>query len=267
MFLKRALGLLALVCGLSGVVLGLLGFYGVWSLGARLRQANEQALSTVDTALVAARGRVLGVQQRVRESRITTEELGKVAREWTARKATERLGTRLDVESKTEQLDYRLQQAESWLETAAELLKGARQLMMVSEAAGAPVDPALVDEGLEQLSAVRHTLQQTRATVDRVRAFTTNIDERETTEALTTRLAQLVARVLLTISEMDSRLGVLVERLAEMQVRAEQVKDRINRYISGGTLVGLLLVFWGTAGQVALGRWGWQAMRGSAVVR
>jgi hypothetical protein len=258
MLFKRLVAVLAMFFGLLGVVVCLVGIYAVWSAGSRLDRANDRVFATVDKSLAAARDRVLGVQRRVQESKLSTDEIGKLLRDWTAKQAAERVVSRLEIEAKADQLARNLQLADLWLETINDSLQGTQQILETASSVGAPVDTALVDEVLGKLTSLRSTLQQAQETVESVRGFIAKADDAASAEERTARALRLVARAIGTISEIDSRLGELASRLSEAQVSAAQPKARIRNYIVGATGVGLLLLAWVAAGQGALCWFGWK---------
>ena len=113
--LKRVVALLAMFLGFLGVIGCFLGAYAVWLAGSRLDRANDRVFAIVDRSLAAARDRVLSVQQRVQESKLTTDEIGKHLRDWTAKQGAERVVARLEIEGKANKLAQKLQQADVWL--------------------------------------------------------------------------------------------------------------------------------------------------------
>jgi methyl-accepting chemotaxis protein len=258
---RRVVAVLAMAFGFLGVVACILGVYAVWLAGSRLDHANDRVFAIIDRSLTAARDRVLGVQQRVQKFRLTTDEIGKLVRDWAAKQATERALSRLEIESKADLLAQKLQQANLWLETTNESLQGAQQLLETASSLGAPVDAASVDEVLGTLTSLRSRVQQAQATVEAVREFIANVDDVASAEERTSRAIRLVTRVIVTISEIDTRLGELAHRLSEVQASAGPLKAHTSNYIVGATSVGWLVFAWMAAGQVALCSFGWKTWR------
>jgi chromosome segregation ATPase len=259
---RRVAALLALAFGFLGVVACLAGIYVVWLLGSRLEQANKTVFAMVDKGLASAQERVRGVQKRVQESKITSTEIAQRLRDWSARKAEERLVSQFEIESRAEKLAGYLHTADSWLETSIESVRGAQQVLELGNLVGVSVDPTSLEQVVEKLTSLRSTLQQTEETVDGIRKFAANM-EGESEENRLSRVTKLVARILLTISELDTRLEEPVTRLSELQTDARQLQARTSNYILLTTIGCYLLLAWIAAGQAALFLCGWKNCCGS----
>jgi chromosome segregation ATPase len=257
MLFKRFVALLALVFGFIGVVACMAGIYGVWLLGSRLEQTNDKVFATIDKGLASARNRIRSVQKRVNESKITTSEIGQNLRDWSTKQAKERLASQLDIESKAEILARHLQTADSWLERSEESIRGVQQVLELGSLVGAPVDPASLEELLGKLTSLRSTLQQTERTVNGVRDFAA-VKEGEAEDNRLARITKLIGRILVAITEIDTRLEESANRLSELQTDAQQLKARTSNYIMLMTGGCYLLLAWIAAGQFALCLCGWR---------
>src|SRR5262245_24245337 len=98
MLLMRLVGLLALALGLVGVTACAAGAYGVWKVQSRLNRANEKVFAAVDHGFAAAQERVPTVQERVKQAKITTDDLSDALRDWTKREARERVTAKLEID-------------------------------------------------------------------------------------------------------------------------------------------------------------------------
>jgi hypothetical protein len=255
MLIKKVLALLALMFGLLGVLACVAGIYAVWRLKSRLDHANEKVFTALDKGLTHARDRVCAVQKRVQDSKITTSEIVEVLRDWTTRKLQERLTAQAALESRVEKLDGYLQTADAWLETASESIRGAGQVLELSQSLGAPVDPALLVALFEKLTWLRTTIQQTEQTVKQIREFTAVKEDEENRLA---RLTKLLGRTLVTVGEMDTRLEEAATRLAQMRDSEQQLQARTGKYLLLASIACCLLLVWIAAGQVALCLAGWK---------
>jgi hypothetical protein len=260
--LKRVAALLALVLGFLGLVACMAGIYIVWRQGAQLQETNEKVFTAVDKGLAFAQDRIRGVQNRLEDSKITSNDVGQRLREWSKTKAKERLVTELEIERRTENLAGHLQTADLWLETTTESIRGVQQVLELAHSVGSQVDPASLAEVLEKLNAIRNTLQQTEATVEDFREFALN-DDGEAEENRQARILKLLARTLLMISEIDIRLAESQTRLSELRSNAQDLKATMRNYILLTTIICFLLVAWIAAGQAALFLTGWKNRRQS----
>ncbi len=257
----QLLPLLAGVLGLLGIVVCGAAIAGVWLAGSRLIETNEIAFDRIDKALAAVGVRIGDAQTRVEESKITTEDVRQSVRSWTGKEASERIGSRLDVEEKAERLVTGLQQAEVWLETSGASMQRVQQALVMGSSLGVPVDAELVDPLLEQLGEIRGRLQQATETVDGIRERVTKTTEDEGLEERMDELAQLAVRVVATLSEVDSRLGKSAENVADVQTNAQQLGSKTHSYIVTMGICAVLLIAWMMAGQVSLCRHGWRRYR------
>jgi hypothetical protein len=260
MLFKRMVALIAVTFGFLGVIVCLAGLYAVWRIGSRLEQANEKVFARIDQGLASTQDLVRRVQKRVQEAKITTAEIDQKLRAWTKRKAEERLVSRLEVESRAEKLSGYLQTADSWLETSTETIRGIQNVLELGNSLGASLDLAALEGVFEKLTAVRSTLQKTEQTLDQVREFA---KERESEENRLPRLMKLLARTLLTISDVDTRLGDLVTRLSKRQADAQQTKASTSNFIFVRTIVCYVILAWMAVGQAALCLCGWRNCCGS----
>jgi hypothetical protein len=250
--------LLALWLGLVGVVACAAATVVVWSTGSRLSQANENVFDSIDKSLAAVRDRVLRAQRRVQESKITTEDIGQSLRNWTRKEASERLASRLEVEEKADQLALGLRQADLWLEMSGASIQSVQQALEIASALGAPVDAKLVDPLLEKLGALRSQLEQSTETVDGIRERMAKAAEGEALEERFNQFAQLARRVVVTLGEIDSRLGESADRLADTQTKRQHLKAKTHSYIVTAEICAVVLITWMAAGQVSLCRHGWK---------
>ena len=253
---KRLVAVFAMAAGFVGILASIVGMFATWSLGARLETTNATFFTTIDKGLAVAQDRTHNVQERVKESKITSGELDQRFRDWDTKKTKEALVSRLEIESRTKKLSDYLMTADSWLETCAESIRSVQQLVELGNTVGASLDLARVQEALDAIVSLRITLQQTELKVVEIRAVAADkADESE--DKRLSRVARLLGRVVVTIGEMDNRLEESATRLAELQTRASQLKTKISACILAAGIAGCLLLAWITAGQVALCQWGW----------
>lgn len=244
--------------GVLGVIACVAVAVIVWFVGLRLSQANEKVFDSIDQSLVAVRDRVLSTRQRVGESKVTTEGLGASVRNWTRKEASERLTSRLEIEERADRLALGLRQADLWLEMSEASIQGVQRAFETANSLGAPVDTALVDPLLERLGTLRNQLQQSAETVDGIGERIPKAIDAEPPDERFNQIAQLTGRAVVTLGEMDSRLGESADRLADLQTRGQQLKSKTHAYIVTAEICATLLVAWMAAGQISLCRHGWK---------
>ncbi len=210
---KRLLALLTLSLGLLGVVACAAGIALAWSVGSRLNRANENAFDRVNKSLAAVKDRILGVQRRVQELKITTDDVVQGLRNWTQKATSERLVRRLAVAEKAEQLAKGLQQADQWLEMSQVAIQGVQQALELGSSIGAPVDDALAEPLLERLASLRSQLQKASEMVAGIRSRAAAIAKGASLEERIHQAVQLALRVVATLGESDSRLGEFADEI------------------------------------------------------
>jgi hypothetical protein len=257
MLFKRVRALLALAAGFLGVIACLAGAYLVWLAGSRLEQANERVFATLDKGLASAQVRVRGVQQRLRESKITTGEIAQSIRDWSASKATERLESALEIKRRADKLAGHLQTADQWLETLTESIGGMQQILELEALAGVPVDPLALQNVLEEFKSIQGRLNQLERSITDVREFGLHRTG-ESEEDRLSRVFRLLASMELTAGAIDTGLEGLINRLSQVQADARQLKARTDTYLLLTILGGYVVLAWIAAGQAALCRCGWR---------
>ena len=255
MLFRRVTAVLMLALGLLGLAACAAGGYAVWRAEARLQRANDRAFALVDRGLGAVEDRVRRTQQRVEQSRITTNEITQGLREWATREAKDRLVVQLEIETRTEKLAGQLHDAGLWLEASTDSVRDLQQALELGRSLGAEVDPASLEEVLETLVSIRSRLQEAEQSVDEVRGFATAVGG-ETDENRVARVLKLLARVVVTITEIAPRLDRLAARIADTRADAQQGKARTSSYILWTAIGCTVILAWIAAGQLALCVWG-----------
>lgn len=257
MVVHRIVGIFALTLGVLGVAGCAAGAYGVWLVASRLDRANDKLFDAVDRGLGYVQDRVPVVQQRVRDSTITTTEITEAVRGWSAMKVQDRIVAELEIERRAANLSGRLETAELRLDASAEAVLDVRRVMELGRSLGARVDPDSTDDVLAQLALLQDKVQQAEQAIDDVRKLAlpspgVSIEDR------LARIAKILARILLTLSDIDRRLGNFAVRLSELRADARQLNTRTSRYILFGSVACYGLLAWVAAAQCALCSWGWR---------
>lgn len=257
---KRYLPYLTFSLGLLGVVFCVAGLVGVWSLGARLTGTTAMVFERIDESAAAVQARVAEVQERVQASKITTEDIDQSLKSWAQKETRERLASRFEVEEEAEQLVVGLRQADHWLEVAGASIQGIQQAFELGSSLGAPVEAAMVAPLLEKLGSLRSQLNQATETVDGIRDRAAEISAGDSREERIEQAVQLTLRVVVTLGEIDSRLGAFAAGLSEIQSKAQHQETKTRRLIVTAKIIALLLITWMGAGQLSLCLHGWRGI-------
>lgn len=208
----------------------------------------------------AVEDRVPAVQRRVKNAKITTGEITDAVQTWATKKVRDRVVLELDVESRVERLSGHLQTVDVRLEASTASVLEVRRVIELGQSLGSRVDPSSTDVLLELLALLRGEVREAEQAVDEVRNFATPAPG-ETIEGRLLRVAKVLARILVTLSNVDRRIDHFAAKLSEVRAEAWQLKERTSRYILLGSVVCYGILAWIAAGQVALGRCGWRCCR------
>src|SRR5262249_22162639 len=155
------------------------------------------------------------------QSRITTSEITLALRDWATRKAEERLVVRLEIEPRAEKAAGQLLAADLWLEDSADTVRDAQEVRELGRSPGAGVDPASLEQVLEPLASTRSQVQEAEQSVAEVLEFARAVGG-EADENRVARVLKLLARVLVTITEISPRLDRLAGRISDTRAGAQQ---------------------------------------------
>src|SRR4051794_4999173 len=100
---KQVVAGLAVALGVVGVAACAAGVYEVWSVRSRLDRANDRIFARLDDGMASARDRIRRVQTRIRESRVTADEIGRGVKTWAADTAEERAAARVEIDRRADE--------------------------------------------------------------------------------------------------------------------------------------------------------------------
>lgn len=242
----------AMIAGILGVIVCAAAAVCVWVYGGRLAAASAGVFAGVDTSLASVHGRVLGVRQRVREMKVTAEDVGTTLSDWSGKQAAGVAASRLHIEEKAGQLAQGMERAGRVMEVSEASLRGLKQTFEAVGSLGLPVEGARIDPLIERMSTLRGGFEQAAGAVDGIRERTEELGSGDARQERIEQLAQLVARASVAMSDLDSRLGDLAEKVSGVQVRAQSLKGRIALAIRTAQGAAILLLAWMAAGQASL---------------
>lgn len=253
---QRWFAWLALLIGFLGVLVCIAAVAATWMIGSRLKRANTIVFEVLDGSLATARDRVVRVEERVEQSKITAQEIEDRFKTWAEKEARERLAVRLKVIESAETLSARLEHGEQWLDMSSESVRVARRTLELCSTIGGRMEPSSLDPILEGLTTLESKIDEATALVVQVRQATDAVSEADAQNGGIERLVRLAARVVATFGDIDQRLGELGDRLSEMRVQSGQLKIRLQRGILACEIGLTLLLIWMACGQAMLCRYG-----------
>lgn len=228
----------------------------------RVERANALVFQMIDTSLGAAQGRVVQVQKRTEEWKITTQEIRQRVETWAVQETRQRLATRLNLGEKAEKMSAGLHQAEEMLGISTESVRLARRSLELGKTFGARLEPESLDPLLEKLDTLQSKLREATTIVDQMRKHTAEASEGDAQPGGVQRVLILVARVVATFGEIDRHLGELAELLTEVRTKTKKLETRLHRTILSCELGISMLLVWMACGQVMLCRYGWKRSHG-----
>ena len=252
----RPLAWFALLLGFLGMLVCLAAGIVTWKAGSRVERANTLIFQMLDSSLGAAQERVVQVQKRSQEWKITTQEIKERVETWAAEETRQRLAARLNLGEKAESISAGLHQAEEMLDISKESVRLARRSLELGKTCGASVRPDSLDPLFEKLDTLQNRLREAMTIIEQVRKLTEETSDGDTQPGGVQRVLVLIVRVVATFGEIDKHLGELAERLAEVRNDTAKLETRLHRYILGCEVGISLLLIWMACGQVMLFRYG-----------
>jgi hypothetical protein len=260
---KTLLNVAGITLGGIGILVCLASIIVLWMASARLGRVSESAFSKLDESLVAVRQSTVETRDRVREAKITTEDMEKSLREWTRREAGQRVALRLNVVEKADRVSAIMQQAGVWLDFAESSVGLVNEVLSNGPSTSEPADAPSLDQLIKEIASLRVQLTEAMNEVAKIRErLATGGDEKSSSERIE-QAAQFALRVAATLGSMDSRLDGFGERLSAIQNRLQELNSKTRWWIALTTIGIALLILWLAAGQVALCRICWAGWRGT----
>lgn len=258
---KRFLAWSALLFGTSGIVACAAAVVCVLLYGGRLAGVNADVFAGMDKSLTAVHGRVQDVRRRVQDMTTTTGEVGAGLKNRTQRQAAERVASRLNIEEKAGQLAQGMERAGQLMEMSEASLQGLAQTFEAVGSMGVPVDGALFDPLIGKVSALRGGFEQATGVVEGIRERAADLDAAEPRQERVEQAVQLVDRVVATMSDLESKLTELADKVSAMQTKGQSLRARIAIVIRAAQLVAILALVWMAAGQASLYSLGRSSLR------
>jgi hypothetical protein len=246
---------LLLCLGALGMGLSVAAGLGVWYFESRINHAREQVYRRVDEAFIAIRGRLEEVESLAARSKITLEEVEERLRERTRDAATQRVATKFDVEGKVEQLAVSLQKTEEMLALSQETVAHVRQLLEVGDELGFGWNASSVDPLLARLAELKADLTRAGDTAESLRQRLDEDSGEKTPAGRLEQAATIVARLVVTLGQLDRRLATLEGSLTDLQRSMRDRSAQGHARLIAVAAVATLFMLWMGAGQFCLWRW------------
>ena len=260
--MRRLFGVLALMLGIAGVLACVAGAYGVRRVEVRIERTSDAAFDMVDKGLTAVQNRIPAVRVRVQQARITADDVGAAVKRWASAETRERVVSSLEIEPRASALSNLLQAADARLEASADGLQTIHQLLDLTEGPGDVAKIAATGRAQDVIAAVRSKIQEAGALVEEVRTFAA--DGGGPVENRLAHVTKTIARIALTLSDVDGSLEQVSGRLTEIRREAQERRDRRSRQIAIGALAACAVLIWIALAMVALGWWGLFITRAAA---
>jgi len=260
-FSKRLGALLVAAGGAFGTILCLAAIAAAWLVAARLSDLNEFARDGIGRSSAAVHARLVNAQQLVARSKITSENVRQSVTDWTKQTAAKRVATKLDIQTKADQLDAGLAEIDRYLEVAGAAADGIHGTIVLARKLGVRVDEAAIDPAQTKLAALRLQISEASETLADIRRRVADVADGEPLGERAQRIVQLALRIVATVGEIDNRLAEAAQRLVDTQARARESKANVNFWILVGQFVVFAAMAWLALGQAVLAQRGWNAFR------
>jgi hypothetical protein len=264
--LNKILAVVALFLGVVGALACIALIIGALLADSRLREATRSAYSDVDDLFSKARERVRSLEKVVDESKVTTSDvkgsLATLASRTAEERLTQEIDARLRLEAKTSDLAAAFAKADSFAEMSADSLSLVIKVADMANQAGARIDREELESLQSEIGQLRGKLSEA---VDDVTNLSTRLQREGDASGPRDRIdaaAELVVRVLATLDVIQSGLHRIDEKLGASQQKLADSEPQLMGWLRLTTAIVIFLLFWSFAGQFALGRTGWQTIRG-----
>ncbi|MHC4401852.1 MAG: hypothetical protein ACYTG0_19440 [Planctomycetota bacterium] len=260
-FLKRCLGLLAVLLGVAGLAACLLGIVGAWVFGSRLSHTTTEVFTQIDASVIAIRDHVGRTRERIHESRQSVGSLSDRLKRWVSKKTLPRVFSNAELNEIGRRLASALQRADEWLELSQSSARLAQQALSLASRTDATIQSDFVDSLLRDVESMRDRLAQAATLVNGIRERISGDPGDHALEEHVPKAVRAVLTVVASLDALDARFGRMGESLDEARGRLQRLQRNVLRWLLVGQIVATLLLAWLGAGQASLVLHGWGGFR------
>lgn len=249
----RVIGLLAMILGVSGLILALAGVIAVWRVEALVVDRCNRVASSVSNQLQRIDGRVRRLESKVKNLTIDAEAIRDsvtrlVARAVDSVVAPTELG---QLRQRLLHLAVQSEQLGETLQLLAEIVEDISELTQQFDANSERTERlARIAESLNQADAALAQIRERLATLPEVNGT----DEPQKLTELVEQCHKPLARVAEALDSVQAQLDAAHASLAD-------VRQQLLNTIRMAAVLTSLFLGWFGLGQACLLRWGWNRIR------
>jgi chromosome segregation ATPase len=258
--MKRFLGLLAFLLGVTGSVVCVAAIILTWDASYRYLGQVVETAQKVEELLASANDRVQRMENGVAETRTRIASLETAARAVAARGEQSNPADRAKVEALLEALSSKIERAED----TAETLRSAALLLRNGADLAATVSRD--EEKIELLRSAETALNETVATLEQLRDKLSKARRGDDLQGTAQDVADLAGAALPALAKVAGSIGEVDRFLAQAEKEVATLRGRIEFWKTAGPALVTLILAWVALGQVSLLARGWSMLlaRGTA---
>ena len=210
----------------------------------------------VDLSLSRVSERLGAIQEVAANAKFTVEELQQRISEIAHQEAIAQLADQFELKEKGQQLGAGLQQATLTVEAVKEAVEQVGKVVKMGNELGLSIDAAWLEPLLKAIADVQAELGRASEAAGNLSEHLGAGRDDATLGERAERVANVLARLLATFGNVDSRLEAFQDRLTASQANIKQVSSQTHFRMVAVAVVATLFLLWMAAGQVCLWRHG-----------
>ncbi|MBI1248625.1 hypothetical protein GC197_12390 [bacterium] len=261
--LRFVLNLFALTLGIVGTIGCVAVIAGIWWLNARVSHAVDRASELGSDAISLVDNQVTQVESRIDALKIKSAEVKESITHWIKQNAAQRIGARLEIGEKLQQLQTEMQDAQKLVDLAKSTLDLAQRALEATPELGIHLDPATIETLSQSMQETETRLTQVTQDLTQITQWIENLGEANVTEEASNRIVKLAARIALTLVNLDEQFARVHGKFDQLKAELNQLHAKLIGYVNIGSVMLALFVAWLGAGQCALAYCGTLGLRRS----
>jgi len=255
MSLGRGLsGLILVALGAIGMAVCLAGIAGLWIGASHLQQINSRLFRQVDQLIIQVDRRAAQARDAVDGTRKIVDTLKQAVRESAAELMAGRVTSLPEIDNIERRLASAMERTHELVEVSASTAELIEELLATIDAIASERNANL--HGCSDLMAtIRSTRESLANASERLADVQRSLAEIRRKRVAGVNLSEITKLSLGMVAKLDavqSQIATFGSRLDEIKSRSAQLRDTIRGWILAGQRLVLLLIAWGSAGQICL---------------
>ncbi len=262
-WLKRTVGLLAMLLGILGAAACLLGIVQAWSLRGQVDELVAVVAVKVDGALAKVEGHSQNANLYISEAQDSVRELNARVKSRVAQSRDVPLEEAADIDQIERQLYARVQLARDVVGFVGSTLDLVEQLSAVVQSASLFVkkDTRTMEDLVANVRDGKREMRRTSELVEEVTTALAEIREHRDVEENAKRITTLSAVIDTSLTKVKQHAESFNQGVVKTRATFTDLATRIHQRLLMLTLVLTLIIVWIAVAQLALAVIGWRLLR------